>query len=375
MMKVKFLERSLIGDAGAAVSSAREQLRALGIEFEETETGPDVLVFLTGGTEVEARQHVRDGSILLPLGIGNGLAASLEVKAWAEARGMPVSLVADQLRDPRLRNAFARLSSLSGCRIGIIGEPSEWLIKSGDPTALAELGIVTERVLLDEVVALADDDPQLTDRLAGSAGQATIGIESIREAVRLYVGLKRIVGQRRLTGFALRCFDLIAGQGRTACLALSLLNNEGVVAACEGDLEALATMLVATRFTDRPCFMANPALFENGVLTLAHCTVNLSLVESHDLVTHFESGTGVSIRGRLSGDVYTVLRLGRGRKFFVVEAQRVPRPLSDFMCRTQVSLAVGADLLTRALGNHHIVVPGAWEAQLACLASLGWRRV
>ena len=41
-------------------------------------------------------------------------------------------------------------------------------------------------------------------------------------------------------------FDIVKTCGTTSCLALALLNDEGIVAGCEGDMQTLLSMFLAS---------------------------------------------------------------------------------------------------------------------------------
>lgn len=49
---------------------------------------------------------------------------------------------------------------------------------------------------------------------------------------------------------------------------------------------------------------------QRNVLRLAHCTVSLPLVADFRLHSHFESGLGVSVEGRLKNGPATLVRIG-----------------------------------------------------------------
>jgi L-fucose isomerase-like protein len=118
--------------------------------------------------------------------------------------------------------------------------------------------------------------------------------------------------------------------------------------------------------------MANPVHADpgSGLLRLAHCTIPRSLVAGFALRSHFESGKGVALAGRLPPGPVTLVRLG-GRALeqaFVAEGHAVPATPREDLCRTQVdvTLAPGevAELLARPLGNHLVLVPGRSAARL-----------
>ena len=84
--------------------------------------------------------------------------------------------------------------------------------------------------------------------------------EDMIKAMRLYRAIRKIVDEDRLSALTLSCFRLIEQTGTTGCLALSLLNDEGIIAGCEGDLQSVFTMLAAKVLTGKPAFMANPSM-------------------------------------------------------------------------------------------------------------------
>lgn len=75
--------------------------------------------------------------------------------------------------------------------------------------------------------------------------------EDMIKAMRLYRAIKRIVEEERLSAITLSCFRLIDQTGTTGCLALALLNDEGIIAGCEGDLQSVFTMLAVKVLTGK----------------------------------------------------------------------------------------------------------------------------
>jgi L-fucose isomerase-like protein len=168
-----------------------------------------------------------------------------------------------------------------------------------------------------------------------------------------------------------RCFDLVTEASTTGCLALSWLQDEGVVAGCEGDVPATLTLLWVQLTTDLPGFMANPQDIDPvaGTLWLAHCTIARRLVSRYSLRSHFESSLGVGIAGDVPSGPATVARVGGAdlRALFVSDAEIVGNGDSPRRCRTQVQVRLAGDvreLLTRPLGNHHVLAPGHWANDL-----------
>ena len=77
-------------------------------------------------------------------------------------------------------------------------------------------------------------------------------------------------------------------------MALSLLNDDGIIAGCEGDLQSIFTLLAVKALTGKDGFMANPSMINSRTneLILAHCTVGLKQTERYIIRNHFETEKG-----------------------------------------------------------------------------------
>jgi hypothetical protein len=112
--------------------------------------------------------------------------------------------------------------------------------------------------------------------------------------------------------------------------------------------------------------MANPARIDTATnsLLVAHCTIARSMVSSYTLRSHFESGIGVAIAGRMPAGDYTMLRIGGRRleSLWLAEGVATDRSAEEGLCRTQLELVLDRgsvdELLMRPLGNHVVVLRG-----------------
>lgn len=101
------------------------------------------------------------------------------------------------------------------------------------------------------------------------------------------------------------------------------------------------------------------------------------MARSYMARSHFESGIGAAIQGDLTPGPVTVARVG-GRGLadeFAARGRLVECGSRDDMCRTQLTIefsgrAVTDMILTRPLGNYHLVVLGGWEERIRDFASL-----
>ena len=299
---------------------------------------------LTGGTEnkfleliKEDKIHLYEPIYLLVSQQSNSLAAAMEILAWINSQYGTGKIITSAPEDDVTE------------RIGIIGQPSDWLISSYyDKNRLRDdLDIKVVEIPIEEVTSL---------------GKVDVGMKG---AEAIYQRLKEIIAKYHLTAVTLRCFDLLSTVENTGCIALSRLNDEGVPASCEGDVPTLVTMILAKRLTGCPGFQANPARIdpETGKMLFAHCTLPLTMTENHQFTTHFESGIGVAIHGELPLGDYTLVKVaGDLSRVFAEDVQLTSNQFEQNLCRTQVWLQASPEaaqmLLTNPISNHHVIVPG-----------------
>lgn len=343
-----------------------------------------IIFIATGGVERLVVQHFERlprPAIILADGMQNSLAAALEVSSWLRGRGMKSEILHGELPTIVLRihilyNNFKAQRFLSGKRIGVIGTPSSWLVASNVDYLLAKrrwgieyLDIPLQRIY-DTFEQITDDEVGAS--CAAVASQALACREATPEdlikAMRLYRAVKKVSIEEKLDALTLSCFKMIEQLDTTGCLALSLLNDEGIVAGCEGDLQSVFTLLATKALTGKGAFMANPSMINsrNNELILSHCTIGLKQAERYVVRNHFETEKGIGIQGMLpTGDVTIVKCGGECLDDYYLSTGTLTENTNYInMCRTQVRIRMNtpADyFLKNPLGNHHILVQGNYE--------------
>ncbi len=354
------------------------------IKIEDVENTDVPMVFVkTGGTEHKFKQIAptlhesgKPVTILSTTG-NNSLPACLEILSWANMNGFkntlllhgPVEAIKIKL-EKRLRD-IQIIDTLKHTRIGVVGKPSDWLIASDVDylKAFERWGVsmvdIELKPLIDNIKRFSESAAlEILSSFPEARFKKGVRRRTIVKAVKIYLGLKRTIAEYGLSALTLRCFDLLEAFNNTGCMALARLNDEGIPAGCEGDIPALFTMLVNTLITGTPAFMANPSRIENDLLTLAHCTVPMSMVEFFDLRSHFESDKGVGIAGSFKKEGVTVSKIGGPHldRFYAEEGEIIETPKCEELCRTQITIKMkeGVDyFFTAPLGNHHIVTTGS----------------
>ena len=152
----------------------------------------------------------------------------------------------------------------------------------------------------------------------------------------------------------------------SACLALSILNKQGIISGCEGDLISTFSMLWIYYLLKQNSWMANPSRVDHNTntLLLAHCTIPHNMIETCTYPTHFESGESIGIKGKLNSEKVTVFRIG-GKyldKLWISNGRVIENTNYKNLCRTQLNIKLEKnktrELLEKPLGNHLIVVKG-----------------
>ena len=342
------------------------------------------LIFVrTGGTEgifkglfPELREKSDRPFYLLTSGKSNSLAASMEILSYLRQHhlcgeiihGRPEYIASRILLLEKVEGARRKMN---GCRLGIIGKPSDWLISS-----CADADVVKQRLGMELVDVpmntLLDTIAAIPEKMPSESSDREMIRRSLPGANRIYEALRDIIDKQQLQGFTLRCFDLLSTVKNTGCLALAKLNSEGCVAGCEGDVPARLSMKIIQSVTGLSGFQANPSAIdpETGEILFAHCTIPLNMVERYEFDTHFESGIGVGIRGYMKEGAVTVFKVsGDLSRCYIAEGTLVRNQSKPDLCRTQQVIQLSDKsqalyFLTNPIGNHHIIVPGCWKSLL-----------
>ena len=376
---------SKLHDEEAVGAVTREFLNSLEVDYEfkgsdYADYGShslDLIYVRTGGTEgifkrllSELQAKSERPFYLLTSGKSNSLAASMEILSYLRQNDFKGEIIHGKpdyisKRIRLLAKVGEARQSLKGSKLGIIGEPSDWLISSAadKDTVMRRLGISLVDIPMQELLDVITVTP-----LRESNEQASA--DAIRNALpvanQIYDALKTIVEKHQLQGFTIRCFDLLTAVHNTGCLALAKLNSEGVVAGCEGDVPAMLSMKIAQSLLGVSGFQANPASInpETGEMLFAHCTIPFNMVERYEFDTHFESGIGVGIRGYMKEGPVTIFKVsGDLSRSFIEEGELIHNQAKPDLCRTQQVIQLShpdkaSYFLTNPIGNHHIILPG-----------------
>ena len=351
-----------------------------------------LLLVGSGGTEqviVRALSEIRVHSLLVGIDAYNSLTALLEAYAALRSQGRTwvhaVHLDLGRLRESRsllvqaLRPLHAVID-IKFSRIGLVGEPGEWLVYSNVSPSDVKMLFGSEVVkvsvgrILDEMENLEVTHQELTG--LSSVAAERIPREKLEAALLVYKALRRIAEGYGLSGISVNCFGTARQLGVSPCYAVSRLLSEGVDADCEGSLSGLLAVMIMRRLASSPAMLANITALRGNELVLSHCNAPLSIASNYLLEVPLEPQLGVSVAARLpQGRQVTLARLDLRRGQIVAFTGRIRESglLSTKQCRTQVVVRAPSSLewlLDDSSGGHLSLVLGNVLGDLKTVASL-----
>lgn len=344
---------------------------------------PVYLFIGTGGTENIVARFLESNSISSPIVIlsydeRNSLPAAMEIRAYLEQRGVSARIVHNSLA--QLSTLLKRWSTftqiqdiLKRSKLGLIGQPSSWLIASNvnPDSVFRRWGLKIIDIPISELIENLPNEiaPEFKTQVETFQNKATcqsVSISEIRRAGIIAERISKIVDKADLNALSVQCFKLLQDTGVSGCFSLSYLNDkQNFVAGCEGDIPATFTMLLAKLLTGNPSFMANVASVDQdrNTVVFAHCTVPTSLTDEYEITNHFETGKSVGIRGKLALKDVTVVKIFGDdlSQLWVSSGTIIDNLVNDKGCRTQIRVAMDDPVdyfLEESLANHHIVILG-----------------
>ncbi|MBU0973939.1 MAG: hypothetical protein KKC20_25095 [Proteobacteria bacterium] len=345
------------------------------IANEQTFIEQPVHVFFvaSGGSEQEFAknyQRIKGSCYLLTRQSHNSLAASMEILAFLNENGLKGEIIHGDLdfigkRLSLIIRANIVKERLKSYRLGTTGE-SSWLIASKPDDKVMETtsGMKLVNIPFDEVLAEVKQKKYAENAFTEGIKKHAYDRSEIERALEVYGAIQRLVDRYSLKGITVRCFDLLQPTCITGCLALGILNAEGIYAACEGDGRSLISMTVLGELSGMPVFMANPSKIDpvKNEIVFAHCILPINMPTQYRLTTHFESGLGISVAGELPLDTCTIFKCKENFTEYHVQTGRIQENLNETnLCRTQIRVSLQEPpsyFFTQPIANHQMICMG-----------------
>ncbi|MEW6235549.1 MAG: sugar isomerase [Candidatus Omnitrophota bacterium] len=156
------------------------------------------------------------------------------------------------------------------------------------------------RQALADNARMAKAEKQASQYLAMSGVSLETGKSFVVNAFVLYELFKELMLENNAPAFTIKeCMSTIIPMAKTtACLSLSLLNDEGLLAFCESDFVVIPAGVLMRHIVNAPVFLHNSTFPHKGVVTCAHCSaprrMNGDRYEPVRILTHEESDYGAA---------------------------------------------------------------------------------
>lgn len=318
---------------------------------------------------------------LLTDGQENSLSATLEIATWVRSKNMQVKIIHGKSAEMAKQvlshyHAFIGKRNLKGKRIGVIGTSAPWLIASHADYLLASRrwGVSYIDIPLEAVYnffhTISDDEIGLEASLLATRAKACqdSSPEDLLRDMRLYKAIKKVCQEAHLDALTLSNYSLMQDLNTTGNLAVSLLNDEGIPAGNEGDLQAVMTLLMVHELTGQPGFIANPAFIDTqkNEIILAHDTISTRMTDAFIIRDQADVPNSIAIQGILHEEDITLFKCGSESldEYYVSSGHLCENTNLISTCRTQLRIKLDKPttyFLRNPLGNHHILIKGDYS--------------
>ena len=250
-----------------------------------------------------------------------------------------------------------------------------------------ELEAVEARELIEKArsVSEADCAACLEKTAACTCGFENTPEQNRVDHAKLYRAYRDYVDAHRIGALASRCWpDFFTAYGTPVCTVLSMLNDEGVPAACEADVYGALSMWIGWKLSSQPVFFGDPVSLDEAENTLSfwHCGAAACSLARQDtgavVGVHPNRKIGPAMDfGCEAYPAVTVFRIGRepdgSFRFFIAEGEALDKP-KQFI---GASIVVKTDTPVRELVEdsvragfepHYAVIRGRHSEALEALA-------
>ena len=152
----------------------------------------------------------------------------------------------------------------------------------------------------------------------------------------------------------------------TACLPLSLINDEGLMAFCESDFVVIPAGILLRYISGKPSYLSDPTFPHDSITTCAHCTaprrMNGTDYEPTKILTHCESDYGAApkVNMRKGQTITNLIPDFSSTKWIGFRGKIIDHPFYD-ICRSQIDIEIEGDwkrLLEDMQGFHWMTCYG-----------------
>jgi len=339
-----------------------------------------IVLLLSGGTEVLIKKIVQKAFstiYIYCLPINNALSAGAEINGYYHANSEINISTYSEDAFKLLFNIEKYKTIMNESKLLMIGKPHEWILTSEflspPPPFRTKIFPVTVKELIHNYDMV---DPKIANEEAeywyNKDDLAKLPPAEFYNSAVSYLAINRLLKKFEANMLAVRCKDL-QQRGSSFCLTMDRFNEEGIISACEGDLEAAFSLKILHLLTDNYCWMTNISHidFNDNLLYLTHCTVPLDMfnINSNYLFNNAPEYDFIEefMDVRQPQDI-TVFRIGKDSRFDVLEGTVNSEIIGkNSFCRSSMQIQANESLhdwFDDICGNHQVVVYGKYADQI-----------
>ncbi len=273
---------------------------------------------------------------------------------------------------------------------------AEWDITENLSLAESRVGVTFDTVSQDALLARYEsltgeerrEAVELAHDLAEGASSQPLRemppappVEEVEKATALYIAMRHFAETRQADAVTVACGPWIHGELLPVpCVALMLFQEQGMPAACQGDIDALLTMVLFKRATGLASFMGG-AIEAQEHLGINHCVICRNLPDpGTDLAPYMIS----TYHGRKNsptvwadipyGETVTIGRLTKDLdRLLLLSGTLVGNETDNHRCRNMLVIDVPDRArvfeAVKGIQNHYVVTYGDHAQALAEMAA------
>ena len=284
----------------------------------------------------------------------------------------------------KIRSLYG-LHNFIGKRIVALGGASGKLTSMAPELARTKFKLVIPEVGYDDLekrLSSAIKDPSMKKKVQDTMKEylslpdtkVVTNSEFIQNAFFVYYIFKEYMVENNATAFTINnCMGTIMTVSKTtACMGLSMLNDEGLLAFCESDFVVIPSGMLLHYISGKPVFLHNPSYPNKNNLLCAHCTsprrMDGTNFEPAELVTHYESDYGAAVKVDMKvGQKVTLIDPDAAQvRWMGIEGSVTGNPHLP-ACRSQqeISFIGDTNILRREIrGSHFMLAYGTWTNEM-----------
>jgi len=179
--------------------------------------------------------------------------------------------------------------------------------------------------------------------------------DELEKSAAMYLALKSLMTQRGAQAVTMNCLGGVYSRQTQAypCLGFFQLNSDGLVGACEADLQSTITMLLMGYLIGKPGYISDPVIdtATNQIIYL-HCMASNKVFgpngpsNPYEIRSHAEDRKGAAVRSLMPvGHMTTTMQIAPTRREIIMHQAKTVGNVDDpKSCRSKLAAEVKGDI-------------------------------